>query len=374
MFFREVDLPTFAHMTGGEMVWVGPPSQPATKSFIALTRQPYLGDPLKYVIPEMAVAKVHNVLLKSVNATPYSLQHQIFVTRRLAYRDLDPMFHTQAWETKTEGGVEADLGEPVMHIREPAFRMSMGNGNFGHFIWEAMAKCLMLSRIPGHENLKILYPDAVPDRYLTWLEAAGIDRERMIPLPAHAAVQVDTLFIGTSPFAHNENNALVLHEESLRHMRQLVYDRIPATPQRERLFFSRSDAAQKRCVNEPEVFALLEPQGFRFLSGANTSQQDLIGYIRNAEVIVAPLGAATAAAALAPADCIVVELTPSIEIFGKYNATLGSLILGQPFMRILGPRVVLPDNVEPSRIFWDYMIDADLIRQLITYFPHRPAP
>ncbi len=373
MFFRDVDLPTFADATGGEMIWVGPPAQRAAKSFTNIGRQPTPGKPFSYVIPEMAVAKVRNVVLKSVNSTPYSPQNQVFVTRRLAYRDINPTFHTQAWETQVAGGVEAELGEPVMHITEPAFRLSVGNSNFGHFIWEAVAKCLMLSRIPGHESLKILYPDVVPDRYLAWIEAAGIKRQRLIPIPTEAAVQVDTLFIGTAPFAHDENKNIVLHEESLHDLRRRVWENTAPAPRRERLFFSRSDAAQKRCVNEAEVFALLEPHGFRFLTGANTSQQDLIGYVRNADIIVAPLGAATAAAAIAPADCIVVELTPSPAILGKYNATFGALLLGQPFMRMVGQRVSLPDNTDPAEIYWDYTIDPAHIRDLIKYFP-APSP
>lgn len=212
MFLRDVDLPTFANATGGEMIWVGPPAQRAAKSFIGLGRQPIPGNLYGYVIPYMAVAKVRNVVLKSVNSTPYSPQNQIFVTRRLAYRDINPMFYTQAWETQTAGGVEAELGEPVMHITEPAFRLSVGNGNFGYFIWEAVAKCLMLSRAPGPERLKILYPNVVPDRYLAWLEAAGVKRERLIPIPTEAAVQVDTLFVGTAPFSHDENGNIVLQD------------------------------------------------------------------------------------------------------------------------------------------------------------------
>lgn len=369
MFFREVDLETFTAATGGEMVWRGPPAQPTAKSFVGLDRQPYPGDPFKYVVPHMAVAKARSVVLKSVNATPYSPQHGIFVTRSLAYRDRDPIFHTQAWETKVEGGVHAELGDPVMRINEPAFRLSVGNGNFGHFIWEALAKCLMLSKIPGHETLKILYPNTVPDRYLAWLEAAGIARARLVPIPVDAAVEVDTLFIGTSPFANNDNGDLLLHEDSLYDLRRRIWENLPATARRERLFFSRSDASQKRCVNEADVFALLEPLGFRFLTGANTSQRDLIALVRNAEIIVAPLGAATAAVAIAPADCIVTELTPSHTVFGKYNATIAALLLGQPFIRLPGARAVLPDNAAEEKIYWDYKTDLEQIRQLIRFFP-----
>jgi len=365
MFFREVDLPTLASLTGGEMVWVGPPAQRTEKAFIGLTRQPFPGSPFAYIAPEMAVAKVHNVCLKSYNSTPYAPEQQVFTTQRISYRDTDQIFHTQAWERKVEGGVEAELGEPAMHIREPAFRLSVANNNFGHFIWEGVAKCLMLSRIPGNESLKILYSDAIPERFLVWLEAAGVARSRMIQLPRDHAVRVDTLYVATAPFAHDAKNNLVLHEESLHDMRQRVWDRVPATPKRERLFFSRADAAQKRCVNEAEICAMLAPYGFRILTGANSSQQELIGYVRNAESIVAPLGAATAAAAFAPADCAVVEFSPSSQVFGKYNATIGALLLGQPFLRLGGTRVILPDNAAPEPIYWDYAIDPAHVQAIL---------
>ncbi|MCB2106643.1 MAG: glycosyltransferase family 61 protein [Rhodobacteraceae bacterium] len=371
MHFREVDLETFAAETQGEIVYASRSSRLNQKSIIGLNRKPN-GDLVSYINPVMIVAKLPHVVIKGTHSTPFSLQKALYTARRLTHHDSDPLWHASGWVRKTDAGIEADLGEIDLHIAEPAFLLCMGNSNFGHFIWEVVARCFMLSRIPEHQNLKILYPDTLPQRYLLWLESMGIARDRLIAIPPNSAVHADLLYVCTAPFARSSKRDLIAHEESLHYMRYQLWRGAAGMGGRTRLFFSRSDAQNKRCVNEDEVRAVLAPYDMTFVTGASTPHETMLEYVRNAELILSPLGAATAVAAFAPDDCMVVELTPSPDIFGMFNAAVSALLLGQPFTRVLGQRVELPDNTAQDKIYWDYSMEPKQIRIIMeSYFLNR---
>ena len=368
MHFREVDLETFAAKTQGEVIHVSRVSRTVKRSFIGLDLKSS-GDFCTYINPTMMVAKLPNVVLKGAHSIPFSLEKSIYVARRLTHHDRNPLWGVDAWTRKTADGVDADLGDVELHITEPAFLCSPGTAiNFGHFIWEVLARALMLSRVPDHANLKILYPNTLPLRFLFWLESMGIKKDRLIPIPTDVAVLVDTLYVSTAPFNRTALLELVVHEESLRYMRSIMLGGAPPCVRRERLFFSRSGAATRRCVNELDVYLELEPHGVRFLTGVDTPPHVQLDYVRSAELIIAPLGAASAIAAFAPDDCMVVELQPPTKIFGMYNATVSALVLGQPFKRLMGQRIILPTNDQLRPINWDYEIDLAEIRKVLKVF------
>lgn len=371
MIFREADLETFARTTGGEYVPFSRMSRVHLLSHTGLDGKPSQKW-LTYVSPEMAYARLGNVLLKGAHSVVFSPEKALYVVRRLSHRDYEPLWDAGAWTRATPEGLEADLNTPDLHITEPAFLLSLCNNNYGHFVWEGLGRAYALSRIPGHENLKVIVPDNLPKRFGSWFEAVGIARERLLPISEMATVKVDTLYVATTPFGRDANKTMLAHEESLHYMRHLARARVPNTAQRTRLFISRSDSKDKRCVNEPDVIKLLEPHGFRTITGTNTSPEEQLDLVGRAEIIVAALGAATAVAAFAPQDCMIVEMTPLLEIFGMYNATMSSLILGQPLARVPGFRVILPDNPRAEPLWWDYGMDLANIQNVLNAFLNQP--
>ena len=111
------------------------------------------------------------------------------------------------------------------------------------------------------------------------------------------------------------------------------------------------------------------PHGFRFLTGTATPPEAQLDLVRKAEIIVAPYGAGTAICAFAPEDCMIVETAPSLKsIYGIFNATISSLILGQPFARIAETRVVLADNPATFSHFWDYATDPKRMHDVLNAF------
>ena len=371
MLFREADLETFANCTGGEFTRVSGMSRVVSRAHVALSRKP-VAEPLTYVIPEMAFARLPNVAVKGAHAIVFSLAQTRYLAKRMSHRCYDPLWDAGAWTRQTYAGLDADLDPPEIHIKEPAFLFGLCNTNFGHLVWEGLMRVYMLSRIPGNESLKIIVPDDLPKRFAVWLQAFGIAPNRVIGIPAGKTVAVDTLYVCTAPFGRAADKTILAHEESLRYARHMLMNSRPRSHERTRLYLGRADSRDKRCVNEPEVIALLEAIGFRAITGTNTTPEEQVDLVCRAEFIVGAIGAATAVAAFAPEDCMVVEMTPHLGIFGIFNSTISAAILGQPFARLGGTRVILPDNPRPEPLWWDYSVDLVNIGNIMSAFLNRP--
>ena len=371
MIFRATELEAFAGATGGEYVHVNITSRRVSRFHVTLARTP-AQEALSYIIPEMGFAKLPNVVLKGAHAVIFSPAQARYVVHRMSHRDYNPLWDADDWTRATAEGLEADLDAPQIHIKEPAFLFGLCNNNYGHFVWEGLMRAFMLSRIPGNQALKIIVPDNLPKRFNFWFEAMGIAADRLIPIPALATVAVNTLYACTAPFGRASDKTPLIHEQSLHFARHSILGGKAPRLSRQRLYFSRADCRDKRLVNEADVLALLEPDGFRVLTGTDTTPEEQLELVRSAETIIAPIGAATAVAAFAPEDCMIVEMTPERSIFGIFNATMSSLILGQPFARLTGSRVILPDNPRPEPLWWDYGVDLGVVRSVLDAVLFRP--
>ena len=371
MIFHEADIETFANGTGGEYTRVSGMSRVMSRVHTTLARRP-AAEPISYILPEMGFARLPNIVIKGAHAIVFSLAQTRYLARRMSHRDYDPLWDAGHWTRKTDAGLEAQLDPPEIHIKEPAFLFGLCNNNYGHFVWEGLMRSYMLSRIPGNDSLKIIVPNDLPKRFSVWFQAFGIAPERLIPIPPDKTIAVDTLYVASSPFGRGSDKAILAHDQSLHYARHLLTSRRPVSNARTRLYISRSDSVDKRCVNEPEVVALLEAHGFRAITGTNTTPDEQIDLVTRAEIIIGAIGAATAVCAFAPEDCAIVEMTPSLGIFGIFNSIISSLILGQPFARIGGTRVILPDNHRPGPLWWDYAMDVGNVRAVLDGFLNRP--
>jgi capsular polysaccharide biosynthesis protein len=75
-----------------------------------------------------------------------------------------------------------------------------------------------------------------------------------------------------------------------------------------RLYVSRSDAARRRVVNEPEIAALLEPLGFEVIVPGRMPYQAQVAAFKQASHVIAPHGAALAHLVLCPPDARILEI------------------------------------------------------------------
>jgi capsular polysaccharide biosynthesis protein len=161
------------------------------------------------------------------------------------------------------------------------------HANYYHFL---------LDVLPRYGIFREALPDRRPDaiyvphssRYMKQLLAlTGIDQHPLIQAEKHLALQADRLLVPSTP--NQELAAPVWVVEWLR--KNLPVSEVSGVPSR--LYVTRGDAPNtRRYVEEPDLWPLLEQQGFTRVDPGTLTVQEQIDWFAGADVIVAPHGAA----------------------------------------------------------------------------------
>lgn len=121
--------------------------------------------------------------------------------------------------------------------------------------------------------------------------------------------------------------------------RQLIFDLFdispPATPSR-RLFVSRSDAAKRRLLNEPDLHNVLTRHGFEIVVPGTLPVAAQAELFSQAAAVCGPHGAGLTNILFAPPGARIVEIFPATRIPGHYLA-LGKVLGHSHSAIIAGP-------------------------------------
>jgi hypothetical protein len=156
------------------------------------------------------------------------------------------------------------------------------------------------------------------------LAAAGLDRVHVELTGEDFDVRVEELVV---PVRHHDAGGIVergapetveeIMAERSRHdhvaeirslHRRLGLVHSAPHPGKRRLLVSRRDASSRRVSNEPELQALLEPAGFETVVLGELSFREQVAAFAEAEMVIAPHGAALANLLFAAPGTVVVEL------------------------------------------------------------------
>ena len=128
------------------------------------------------------------------------------------------------------------------------------------------------------------------------------------------------------------------------------------------IFVSRGSASQRSCINETEIYAILQPLGFQWHSMDNLPVIDQLNLFRRARCIVSTHGAALSNLIACSPKTAVVELLPSYGDFSHYF--MMSDVLDLKHAHIIGNCVDSRKGsfwVEPSYVL---MLASKLIKSL----------
>jgi capsular polysaccharide biosynthesis protein len=183
-----------------------------------------------------------------------------------------------------------------------AFQPWGGNFNYGHFLLDGLGSLLALEEAGLlSDHLPVTAPLATWSRDLLAYAFPGLSvREIRAPVVRATSVAFATSmdhFLGTP-----NDLALGVRERVLAHA--------PARQGARRVYLSRRGQPMRVMVNEAALEAALRSRGFTVVRPEALSPAEQIALARNAEVIVAPTGAALANALFAPAGARIVEITP----------------------------------------------------------------
>ena len=185
----------------------------------------------------------------------------------------------------------AYISGDVVVLGQPAYF------NYFHMLTEILCRLALV------EKANIPYDKVYIAQDMPFLKGAfelwGLQEDQIIqPFDETFCIQADTLILPS--LVSNTNHETILfssypHKDLLLYVRQkllnaaLSKSKTPAYPPK--IFISRNDAPQRKMSNENEIFALLEPFGFKKYILSNLPIAEQILLFHNAKIIIAAHGA-----------------------------------------------------------------------------------
>jgi capsular polysaccharide biosynthesis protein len=160
-------------------------------------------------------------------------------------------------------------------------------GHYYHQLVETFGRLAIVQQYPELARLPLL-----TERMSTPFEAAlrrrlGFPEEQWLQLPADCDPRVGTLF-APSPLSRGGR---VIHSRLADWYRARLWGK-DAGKARRRLYLRRGAGLRRRVLNEDELLAALEPHGFVSVQPERLSFEEQVDLFSQAEIVVAPVGAA----------------------------------------------------------------------------------
>lgn len=235
----------------------------------------------------------------------------------------------------------------------------VGSVNFGHFLFEFLPRLYPLTFSRALGELPVIVRRSMPQRFFEYLEIAGIKPSRFIFQEEDEALEVEHLWMTSIPFGRTTAGEMYFSPSALAYLRGLYTTpfRRPAAERRGRVYLDRTGATFRRLVNEAEILPALKAKGFVTMDGMKLSAREQLEVIANAEAVFSQVGSSPTITMFAPQDARIVEMFPP-NVAGLFVGIAYAALLGQPYHRIVGQRVQLPDNTRTEPLYGDYTVNA----------------
>ncbi|HUO48841.1 MAG TPA: glycosyltransferase family 61 protein, partial [Acidimicrobiales bacterium] len=230
-----------------------------------------------------------------------------------------------------------------------------GVDNYYHFLTDVLPRIELLRRA-GHQ----------PDRYLVnrvtrfqveLLDRLGIGDAMVVQSAAVPHLRAERLLVPSVPDSHLRAPPWVT---AWLRATLLPDDQGPAR----RLYVSRGDKPNTRRVeNEAEVLAALAPYGFEVIDPGGLSVQEQVRRFAEAELVVAPHGAALTNLVFCPPGAAVIELFPPDYVNVCYWA-LADTVPGLRYRYLVGDGRPGPDR-RASGVASDVRVDPGVLVGLV---------
>jgi hypothetical protein len=191
---------------------------------------------------------------------------------------------------------------------------SRGDMSYYHFLFDVL---------PRLETLRRSTELAPPERYYVpsrtrfqheLLELVGLAPDAVVDAAVHPHVRAETLLVPTLPDLDLSAPSWVVPA-----LRDRLLPAAAALVPGRRIYITRGRARHTRIVtNEDEVLAALLPLGFQLVDAGALSVAEQIRTFAEAEVIVAPHGAALTNLCFASPGATVIEIFPPTYVQGCY--------------------------------------------------------
>jgi capsular polysaccharide biosynthesis protein len=234
---------------------------------------------------------------------------------------------------------------------------------FGHWVPEYLPKLFFFERHSAFHQWPLIVEESMPPSHFDYL-AALTDRP-LVRLAPGTGLRCQRLFYAPTPTFHPPevfnvpdlpfNEICAFSQKALHEMRARVLAKIDGpSPAGKRFYLTRRAMRWRRLLNDADVAAYLESQGFAIIAPETLSFADQVRLFRNAEIIVAPIGSSFENLVFAPQGVKVLVLSQK------------NLFNSNPYysmMRGVGadPLFVCGDEADPFK-HADFIVPLDRIR------------
>jgi capsular polysaccharide biosynthesis protein len=189
-----------------------------------------------------------------------------------------------------------------------------GDSNYYHFLHDALPRTAVLEQAPEAGPVDRWYVPRAARFQRELLDLWGIPEDRVVDASTVPHVRAEHLVVPGVPSLTERNPPWVA--QLLR--QRLCPPELARVPGRH-LYLTRGTARNNRVVeNEAEVLALLAPLGFTSVDPGELSVAEQVRTFAEADVIVAPHGAALANLVFCSPGSAVVELFPAQSFVADY--------------------------------------------------------
>jgi len=211
---------------------------------------------------------------------------------------------------------------------------SFFGGNYGHWLYDEVPRLLnALPHLPA--NTQFIVPEPLEPWKLETLLALGIPESRLLRVRAYFEVHCERLWFATHL---GDSEKCITAPGVASRVRKTFRDYFvngSLPPASERLFVSRSKAAQHRLLNEEELVPVLRELGFAIVSPEEYSVERQVQMFRNASLVVGAFGAALTNLMFCPAGATLIELQDDLHAPRIWYWKLAH-VLGHRYKTIVG--------------------------------------
>jgi capsular polysaccharide biosynthesis protein len=288
-------------------------------------------------IPEVFLACFHDARIEGRDFLVLTQENQIVFESALSSQDileengiLDTLIRSTAQKLS---GTYVLLGHPWAW-------------GYYHWLIEVLPKLSLIENFEELESVPLIVPHQLKSFQRESLRMAGVSTDRMVHLEK-CGCRVDRLFFPEIPAPSG-----IPSPHAVRWLRKRFLKVPQESRSGHRIYLTRSDATQRRVLNEEQIIEYLQEEGFKIVCPGELSISDQVEMFRDVEIVIAPHGAGATNMVFSPSSATLIELFGDNYINGCYWALAN--ICGQTHAFLTGPSEWL-----------DYSIALDDLKALL---------
>lgn len=257
-------------------------------------------------------------------------------------------------------GLKLYLTKDIMLIPNAISLIGQCSGNYAHWLTETLPKLTIVNLNEEYNDWPLLVDSALHQNIYESIKLLNKNRRKIIKVDRWQPVCIEELIVISAPAyeryvpqgidivepAPYEN---VFSRQSLELLRIALMRgvKVNSGSKKQRIYLNRSvnNANLRGLDNSKEVIEVLQRHSILSISPQQMSFEEQFVMCSNAELIIAPIGAALANMIFAPTGCNIIILSPYYEgaSYNYYTRLAG--VLGHKVTYILGSQVGA--NVQP---------------------------